>query len=59
MANTKRSFAEWKKEVDNLLIRKVSLCSEDLPDWCYYESYQNGDSPSQAAKDALTSAQDF
>ena len=49
----KLTFEQWKKQVNNILLVLVGLDSECLPDVDYYSWYQNGDSPTRAARRAI------
>lgn len=44
------SFANWKCEVDKILIKVVGLPSEHLPDVDYRGLYNTGNSPKEAAE---------
>jgi len=35
-----QTFDEWKKEVDNLIFKKIGLHCEDLPDYDYWSSWE-------------------
>ena len=50
---TKLTFAEWMKEVDAEVWRKVGLSYEDLPDINYRDLYDDGVSPKTAARKAI------
>lgn len=54
----KRSFAEWQREVNSILIVECGLGIDDLPDCCYADWYQDGVSPKSAAKRAIRHAKD-
>ena len=47
------SFEEWKLAVDNQLHLKVGLESDDIPDWRYYDDYDNDLSPEESADRAI------
>ena len=53
------SFEEWKKLVDAELVSRIGLDSDCLPDWRYYDSWKEGDSPKTAAKAAMAAASEF
>lgn len=57
MQNT--NFKEWKQKVNVYVVKLTGLSCDDLPDYPYYNAYQNGDSPSVAAKDVIRAAKDF
>jgi hypothetical protein len=52
----RETFAEWMLAVDHTLDAICGMCSMDLPDWGYRDSYDSGDSPAKAAKAALVAA---
>ena len=52
------SFTEWKVKVDAYLTKKYGLVSDDLPDIDYRGLYESGDSPSEAAKEAIRNARE-
>jgi len=47
------TFESWMKRVDSALESRVSLTSGELPDWDWYDCYDEGYSPSAAAKNYL------
>ena len=49
----KRSFEAWMKAVDSHLLRLVGVESSDMSDVCYADWYEDGMSPSQAARRAM------
>ena len=52
----KRSFEEWKNEVDRVLEEKTGMTSSDLPDINYYGLWEEGVSPKSAALKAKKNA---
>lgn len=54
----KKTFEEWMKEVDYQLAVLCCMGSEDLPDCCYRDWYDDGVSPKSAAKRAMKNAMD-
>lgn len=50
------TFEHWKRTVDMVLGSIAGLCSDDLPDCCYADWYEDGLSPAAAAKRALRAA---
>jgi len=52
-------FKAWMKEVDAALIKKTGLSSDDLPDYCYDNDFEDGATPKQAANAAIKAAKDF
>jgi hypothetical protein len=55
-ATRKKTFEEWMKEVDRVIMEKVFLTSDDLPDCCYRDWYEDGVSVRNAANRAIKSA---
>lgn len=51
------SFEAWMLAVDKLLRLLVGVTSEDLPDCCYRDWYDDGVSAKSAARRALRYAQ--
>jgi hypothetical protein len=50
------TFDQWMEQVDAALVRKVGVCSADLPDFCYADMYEAGYSPETAADEAIEAA---
>jgi hypothetical protein len=51
----KQSFEQWKEKVDKIIADKLGgFTSDDLPDICYADLYEDGISPSAAAKQAMS-----
>jgi len=46
-------FRVWLLEVDQILKSECGLGHEDLPDQCYRNMFEAGDSPQDAATEAL------
>ena len=47
-------FNKWMKQVDNCIAKKLGgLKSDDLPDICYADYFDDGMSPGAAAKEAI------
>lgn len=49
------TFAQWMAKVDRAINARVGLSSADLADACYWDSWADGVTPSDAAADALAS----
>jgi hypothetical protein len=50
-----QEFRAWMKKVDAHISRKLGgLTSDDLPDCCYRDWFNDGTSPSKAAKMAMS-----
>ena len=54
----KRTFEEWMKDVNRAVYVKLGLTTEDLPDCCYRDWYDEGASPKSAAARALRNAEE-
>jgi len=56
----KRTFEQWKAIV-NAIVESLAggLSSDDLPDYDYRTAYENGVSPSTAARKAIRAAREF
>lgn len=50
------SFDLYMKAVDRILTNRVMLSSRDLPDIAYFDLYDSGVSPAEAAREALIEA---
>ena len=50
------TFEQWIAKVDEILVKRVGLGRDDLPDCCYRDWYDDGVSPSVAAKRAMEDA---
>lgn len=45
------NYDSWLTQVNMYLIDKCGAGIEDLPDWCYFESFEEGVTPEEAAED--------
>ncbi len=50
---SKMSYEDYMKKVDKYLLRKVGLTHMDLPDYHYWDSYNEGATPKEVAEDAI------
>ncbi len=50
---TRPTFDAWMQRVDAILKERFQVSSDDLPDVCYTDMHDRGDTPSQAAAHAL------
>jgi hypothetical protein len=55
----KKTFEEWMVEVNKVVETKVGLGTDDLPDCCYRDWYDNGVSVKSAAARAIRSAKEY
>ena len=46
-------FKEWLKQVDAQMMDIAGCTSRDISDWWYYDAYDEGMHPRDAAKEAL------
>jgi len=53
------SFEEWKKKVDESLLKKCNMACDDLPDWDYWNAWDAGVTPSEAAKQVIKNAKEY
>jgi hypothetical protein len=42
------TFKDWKNEVDHLCAKHYGLGVDDLPDWLWFDAYQDCFTPEQA-----------
>lgn len=47
------SFELWMIKVNNLLAAKVGVGSEDLPDYCWRDAFDDGLTPKEVVTDYL------
>ncbi len=52
----KRTFEAWMAKVDAELIRRCGFDSQDLPDYCYSDAYEDDATPSMCAAEVLANA---
>jgi hypothetical protein len=52
-------YNAWMARVEAQLDKLVGCGSLDLPDWGYRDAYENGMTPSEAARDAVEEAGGF
>ncbi len=58
MAN-KMTFAQWMAQVNVIIQRRTGYTADDLPDYCYLDAWRFGDTPEEAAADALEYAENY
>jgi hypothetical protein len=54
----KKTYDEWMAEVNRIVGEKVGLSTDDLPDCCYRDWYDNGVSARAAASRAIKNAKE-
>lgn len=52
-------FETWQNKVNTFLIKKWGFGIDDLPDWDYYNAWNDGIPPSQAAYMVIQNAKDY
>lgn len=55
----RRSFTDWKREVNEYLIRLCGLDADCLPDVDYYSYYEQKTTPERAARKAIRIAKEY
>lgn len=45
-----KQFVAWRAEFDKIVVRKLSLSTDDLPDWDFATAFESGMSASDAAQ---------
>ena len=53
------TYAEWFARVNTLLIKDCGWGINDLPDYCYKEAYDAGDTPSECMRDVIKNAEGY
>ncbi len=59
MAKAKQSFIEWMACVNSAVIDYCGMGTDDLPDWCYRDAYDDDSSPRAVAREAVRAARDY
>ncbi len=52
-------FNVWMAKVDALIAKSTGVGADDIPDYCYRDAFDDGASPSSAAKAAIRAAKEF
>jgi len=55
----KRTFDEWKSVVDQEIEKLCGMSADDLSDWDYWQSWDDGESPKHAATKAVKNSLDM
>jgi hypothetical protein len=58
-ANGDKPFKAWLRKVDKLVTNELGIGIYDLPDKCWRDMFDGGDSPSEAAQEAIDDANMF
>ena len=53
---TGKTFEQWFSQVNAEISRKTGLTTDDLPDMCYLEMYEDGLTAPRAARKAIKNA---
>jgi len=54
-----RAFGRWMGEVDSAIMSECDLISDDLPDVPYWDMWDSGTYPIEAARFAIKYARDY
>ena len=54
----KRGFDDFKRVINTILEKEFGILSDDLPDYCYRDNYDDGISARETAYEALDNAGD-
>lgn len=49
----KLTYEQWMKEVDKILLSKITLTTSDMPDFPSRDKYDDGVSPQEGAESCL------
>ena len=58
VARTDAGFDAWKAKVNHFCVRKCGMTTDDLPDCCYRDWYEDGVTASSAAARAVRAVRD-
>lgn len=50
------TYKEWMRAVDDVLLDKIGLDQDSLPDWLSRDAYENGMTVQDAATECVTEA---
>jgi hypothetical protein len=60
MSKSNWTFDQWMQQVNLAISNRLGgMTSDDLPDWYYRDSYDQGETPTQAARQAIAAAKEF
>ncbi len=54
-----KTFAQWMAQVNKLLVQLCGMTADCIPDYPYMSAFKCGDTPEEAAQDALENAHDY
>ena len=52
------NFDEWMNQVNRVVLKKTGIFADDLPDYCYRDAYDDGESPGSTARAAIRAAKE-
>lgn len=52
-------FYKWKAKVDAIIQRRTGMSADDLPDFCYADYFENGETPGETAREAIMNAREY
>ncbi len=58
-AQSENAFAVWMKKVDAACEARFGISIHDLPDFCFRDAFDCGDSPARVALAAIRNARDY
>jgi len=54
-----KKFNDWWVKVDIALVNMCGMGVEDLPDYCYRDAFNAGQTPREVARDVIAAAKDY
>lgn len=55
----KMTFDDWFAAVTRIMYKTCGMGPDDLPDYCYHDAWDAGDTPDDAAQDAIEKARTY
>ena len=59
MARKRITYEQWLTRVNEIIDGVLGVTVDDLPDYCYADSYQCGDSPAECARQVVSAAMEY
>jgi hypothetical protein len=56
VTKNRQTFEEWKQEVNDILLHRLGIDADDLPDYPYRRDYEDGATPRQVAARTVKAA---
>jgi hypothetical protein len=53
------AFEAWMKKVDQACEARFGISIHDLPDYCFRDAFDDGETPARTALDAIRAARDY